>query len=146
MSAVVIILLLVLVVGAFAFFKITPQGQAMFCGPQRVGLKFKPSTNKVANSTVKLVNNALDVFQTQNMKCGNLPISQLTSQAKAGMSCVELQAKLMTQVPKIIPESYKKTLTDYVTQISKDVCKSDGTIDMALLDSASTSIGQMFCM
>ena len=163
MSPIILIVIILLFAGVILFFRFTGPGRKMFCpacpdcpaakdcptcsAAQKVGFKYKPSTNTIANETVDMVNQTFEEIRLKGPKCGSTDtILNFTDGLKDGMKCTEVKEYMVSQVSDLITGDYRKSVEDFIGKISTDACKTDGTIDMKILKDAEQAFAQMFCV
>jgi len=160
MSPIILLILIFIFAGVLLFFRFTSSGRKMFCpaadacptcptcsSAQKVGFKYKPTTNKIASQATDMLNNVFEEIRLKGPKCGSTDtILKFTDGITAGMKCTEVKAYIISQIPDLFTGAYKDSMMDYAAKVSTDACKPDGTIDMKILQDAEQAFAQMFCV
>jgi hypothetical protein len=158
MSPIILIFIILIFTGVILFFRFTDPGRKMFCpacpvcptvsdcptctSAQKIGFKYKPSTNKIATQAAEVLNDTFEEIRLKGPKCGSTDtIIKFTDGITAGMKCSDVKAYIISQIPDLFTGAYKESMEDFAGKLSTDACKSDGTIDMKILQDAE----QAFC-
>jgi hypothetical protein len=146
------LILTILLSGFLVFIKFTKKGQSFVCpacptcpSGQRMGLKYQSTNDKLVNGFIETVNTAIDSAQTGYLKCSDVTKNMPTLPPK-GTKCDVLKKDLESQKFPSGQKDFDDAQQKYIDTVTKDMCLSDGTIDIDKLAASSKILQKTFCV